>query len=248
MLFKNILFLGFAVLTAASPQLDARAGTGKSVSSKTGAKGKTSPATCPNTNEISAGVTCPRVKFTAAQIEKAVKQAKAMKVKGKTGKGLHFPSKYKPSKEKKLKGAAGKSGKGSTGKTVKRHVEDEEDLDDEEDLEGKEDLEDEEDEDEDETDLESGVAHVLQARRARGGGSRTRTKPKTTKPKTTKPKTTKPKTTKDECKAGPGKAKVGKGVYMFPILEKGVWKRKSLNMWPISILYRTNSSPSWCLP
>lgn len=219
MLLKNILFLGLAVLTAASPQLDARAGTGKSVSSKTGTKGKASPATCPNTNEFSAGVTCPRVRFTAAQIEKAVKQAKAMKVKGKTGKGLHFPSKYKPSKEVKLKAAKSKGGKAKTGKAVKRSAEDTDEG----------------------TALETGIMRILQARRARGGSGRTRTKPKktkttkpkTTKPKTTKPKTTKPKTTKgkkDECKAGPGKAKVGKGVWMFPILEKGVWKRKSLDV------------------
>lgn len=194
MLIKNILFLGLAALSAASPLLDTRATTKAVTGAKTGTKGKTS-ATCPAT-QLTAGVTCPRAKFTTAQITRAVKQAKAMKVKGKTGKGLHFPAKYTHTKEAKLKGKP----KASKTKKVARREE----------------------------------GHVIEARKARGG-SRTRTKAKTGKTKTTpkktksstgKKKTTKTtKTKKDKCKAG-AVPKVGKGVWMFPILEKGVWKRE----------------------
>ena len=223
MLLKKFLFLGLAALTAASPLLDARAGT-KAVTgtgTKTGTKGTKNSATCPATQPLTAGVTCPRVKFTAAQINRAVKQAKAMKVKGKTGKGLHFPAKYKPAKEAKIKGKpkAGKSVK--AGKTVKRE--------------------------------DAGMVQVLEARKSRGGSTRTRTRPtKTTKKKTgaTKKKTPKKtksttgkkkKTTKkNKCKAGAAPAKVGKGVWMFPILEKGVWKREFTPIHPQSIPYLYN--------
>ncbi|KAF2447982.1 hypothetical protein P171DRAFT_471114 [Karstenula rhodostoma CBS 690.94] len=205
MLLKKLFFLGLAVLSAASPDLghlETRAKTGTAVGTKAGSKGKSGGATCPNNNAIT-GATCPGAKFTAVEIEKAVKQAKAMKVKGKTGKGLHFPAKYKPSQETKAKGV--KKAKGSkAGKTVKREE------------------------------------HALQARRARGGRTRTGTRPKTTRPKKTPkkttpkktpkktpkttPKKTTHKTTKKNCKAGGKAAKVGKGVWMFPILDKGVWK------------------------
>lgn len=195
MLIKNILFLGLAALSAASPLLDTRATTKAVTGAKTGTKGKTS-ATCPAT-QLTAGVTCPRAKFTTAQITRAVKQAKAMKVKGKAGKGLHFPAKYTHTKEAKLKGKV----KASKTKKVVRREE----------------------------------GHVIEARKARGS-TRTRTKAKTRKTKTTTPKKTKSttgkkkttkttKTKKDKCKAGAA-PKVGKGVWMFPILEKGVWKRE----------------------
>ncbi|KAF1975583.1 hypothetical protein BU23DRAFT_76763 [Bimuria novae-zelandiae CBS 107.79] len=231
MLLKNLFVLGLAAITAASPILEDRAGkTGTAVGGTTGTKGK-GGATCKNTNAFTP-VTCPRVKFTAAQIERAVKQAKAMKLKGKTGKGLHFPAKYKPTKEAKAKGA--KAGKAKAGKPVKRDEDDGEDEEDEV-LEARdeEDLEDDEDQVLEARDEED---HVLEAR-ARGGrggaASRTRPKPtRKTKPKTTKPKTTKPKTTptkkpapkKDNCNGAT--AKPGKGIWMFPILEKGAWKRE----------------------
>lgn len=192
MLLINFLFLGLAVLSAASPNLghlETRAKTGTAVGTKAGSKGKSGGATCPNNNAIT-GATCPSAKFTAVEIEKAVEQAKAMKVKGKTGNGLHFPAKYKPSKETKAKGV--KKAKGSkAGKAVKREE------------------------------------HALLARRGRGGRTGTRARPKTTRPKKT-PKKTTPKKTKENCKAGGKTAKAGKGVWMFPILDKGVWKRKFL--------------------
>lgn len=207
MLLKNILFLGLAVFTAASPTLDARAGTtGKAVGGTgTGTKGKAG-AQCPAPNAFTGTVTCPRVKFTAAQINKAVKQAKAMKVKGKTGKGLHFPAKYKPAKETKAKGAKAAGGK-KGGKVVKRDEEEEEETEE--------------------------VHHVLEARRGRGGASKTKTRTKParkTTPKKTTPKKTPKKTTPTKkptkCPTNGKAAKVGKGVWMFPILEKGVWKRE----------------------
>jgi hypothetical protein len=93
--------------------------------------------------------------------------------------------------------------------------------------------------------------NALQARRARGG-SKTKTQPKTTRPKKTPkkktpkktipqktpkkttpektPKKETPKKTKDNCKAGSKTTKVGKGVWMFPILDTGVWKRKYLTI------------------
>ena len=209
MLLKNLVFLGLAVLSAASPtlsHLETRAKTDTAVETKTGGKGKPGGNTCPNNNAMT-GASCPGAKFTAAHIEKTVKQAKAMKVKGKAGKGLHFPAKYKPSKEVKPKGV--KKTKGSkAGKVVKREE------------------------------------NALQKRRARGGRTRTRTRPKTTRPKKTPkkapkkatpnkapkktPKKTPPKKAKNDCKAGGKPAKVGKGVWMFPILDQGVWKRKYL--------------------
>jgi hypothetical protein len=216
MLLKNFLFLGLAVFSAASPilgHLETRAKTSTAVGTKTGSKGKSGGTTCPNSNAIT-GATCAGAKFTAVDIEKAVKQAKAMKVKGKTGNGLHFPAKYKPSKETKAKGV--KISKGSkAGKAVRREE------------------------------------NALQARRARGG-SKTKTQPKTTRPKKTPkkktpkktipqktpkkttpektPKKETPKKTKDNCKAGSKTTKVGKGVWMFPILDTGFWKRKYLTI------------------
>jgi hypothetical protein len=198
MLVKNIFFLGIAVLAAASPHLENRAKTG----SKGGSKGKPT-STCPSNNALTAGVTCAPMKFTAAQINAAVKQAKAMEIKGKRGKGLHFPFKYKPSKELEAKVAKGKSRKTKAGKGVKR------------DLEAQAPQED----------------RALQARRSRGARiTRTKPKPTRTKPKTTntRPKKTtgkkKPTTTKKSCKGAT--TKPGKDVWMFPILEKGVWKRE----------------------
>ncbi|KAL5373741.1 hypothetical protein DPSP01_012485 [Paraphaeosphaeria sporulosa] len=226
MLIKNILFLGLAALAAANPLLEDRATSKAVAGSKTGKKGKVD--TCDNTSALTTGVTCPRVKFTAAQIQRTVKQAKAMKLKGKKGKGIHFPAKYKHDKEVKIKV---KGIKGTKSKTGKR------DLDDREDDEDDQDDEDDEDDEEDDEHLDiegpedhahkgqSLVTRTLEARRGRGGGS-SRSRPKATKPKTTKPKTTKPKTTKpkkEKCKkAAP--VKVGPGAWMFPILKTGVWK------------------------
>jgi hypothetical protein len=80
MLLKNFLFLGLAVFSAASPilgHLETRAKTSTAVGTKTGSKGKSGGTTCPNSNAIT-GATCAGAKFTAVDIEKAVKQAKAM--------------------------------------------------------------------------------------------------------------------------------------------------------------------------
>jgi hypothetical protein len=64
-------------------------------------------------------------------------------------------------------------------------------------------------------------------------------KPTTTRPKKKIPKKTTPKKTpkkdtpnktKDNCKAGSKAAKVEKGVWMFPILDTGVWKRRYLTI------------------
>jgi hypothetical protein len=95
-LLNNLLFLGLAVLTAANPVLDARAGgtgagAGTAVGGKTaGTKAKGS-AQCKNKTPILGPVTCPRDKFSAAQITKTVRQAKAIKLEGKIGKGLELP-------------------------------------------------------------------------------------------------------------------------------------------------------------
>ncbi|KAJ4286334.1 hypothetical protein N0V90_013368 [Kalmusia sp. IMI 367209] len=134
MLLKNILFLGLAVLTAANPILDARAGktdagAGTAVGGKTGGIKAKGAAQCKDQTPVQGPVTCPRDKFTAAQITKTVKQANAMKLKGKTGKGLHFPARYKPKQETKAKGAA-KGVKGKTSKAVKRYEDEEEDEED----------------------------------------------------------------------------------------------------------------------
>jgi hypothetical protein len=220
MLIKNILFLGLAALAAANPLLEDRATPKAVAGGKTGKKGAVDK--CDNTSALTTGVTCPRVKFTAAQIQAAVKHAKAMKLKGKKGKGIHFPAKYTHDKEVKIKVKAGAKAKGAKSKGVKRdlenreeHEDDEEEDDDEdgeyendeEDHEGEDDEDDEDvDDEEDDEHLHVGppedhdqegqslVTRALEAR-ARGGG-RSRARPKTTKPKKTKPKTTKPKTTK----------------------------------------------------
>jgi hypothetical protein len=199
MLLKNFLFLGLAVFSAASPilgHLETRAKTSTAVGTKTGSKGKSGGTTCPNSNAIT-GATCAGAKFTAVDIEKAVKQAKAMKVKGKTGNGLHFPAKYKPSKETKAKGV--KISKGSkASKAVRRE----------------------------ENALQARRARGGSKTKTQPKTTRPKKTPKKKTPKKTTPEKTPkketPKKTKDNCKAGSKTTKVGKGVCMFPILDTGV--------------------------
>ncbi|KAF1973546.1 hypothetical protein BU23DRAFT_554175 [Bimuria novae-zelandiae CBS 107.79] len=194
-----------------------------------------------------------------------------MKLKGKTGKGLHFPARYKPKRETKAKGAA-KGVKGKTGKAVKRDDDKGEDEEVEEDSLNFLETRDEDEQEEwvnlalEAREVEEEHLNILEARRGRGGGSRgsrTRPKParkprpaqkrpaKPTKKPTKKP-SKKPTCTPAQKKANGGKCpakatcttaekkknggkcpakcpnskpvKPGKGVYMFPLLTKGVWK------------------------
>lgn len=196
-----------------------------------------------------------------AQIQAAVKQAKALKLKNKKGKGVHFPAKYKHDKEVKIKVEAVARAKGTKSKGVKRDVEDEEEHGEEED--DDDDVEEDqnhvdgmEDEDGDENlhgsapghhnqESQSLITHALKSlvARARGGGrsrassktSELKTaKPKKSKPKTTKPKTTKPKKSQGKC-AKPVAVKVGAAAWMFPILKTGVWKSKFLFVPPFHL-------------